>query len=61
MGFLDQAKEKAADLLGKNQDKVDEGVDKAADFADDKTGGKYGDQIDKGADMAKDQLDKFGD
>ena len=33
------------------------GVDKAGDFADDKTGGKYGEQIDQGAEKAKDGLD----
>lgn len=43
------------DKVGK--DKIDEGVDMAADKADDMTGNKYGDKIDKGADMAKDKLD----
>jgi len=60
MGFLDDAEDKAADLIGQNQDKVDDAVDKIADLADEKTGGKFGDQIDKGADMAKEQLDNLG-
>jgi len=60
MGFLDEAKDKAGDLIGENHDKIDEGVDKVADIADEKTGGKFGDQIDQGADMAKEQLDNLG-
>ncbi len=56
MGFLDDAKDKIQDLLDGNDDKVEEGVDKAADVADDKTGGEYTDQIDSGAEQAKDAL-----
>ncbi|WP_310964591.1 antitoxin [Nocardioides terrisoli] len=56
MGFLDDAKDKAAGLLGDNKDKVGEGVDKVAGIADEKTGGTFTDQIDQGADQAKDAL-----
>lgn len=52
MGFLDTIKEK----LAPHHDKVDKGVDKAADMVEKKTGGKYGDQIDTGADKAKEAL-----
>ncbi|HSA49765.1 MAG TPA: antitoxin [Yinghuangia sp.] len=52
MGLLDSIKEK----LAPHHDKVEKGVDKAADMVDKKTGGKYGDQIDKGAEKAKDTL-----
>ena len=48
-GFLDKARE-AAD---QHDDKVDQGLEKAGDFADDKTGGKYGEHIDKGVDAAQ--------
>ena len=48
MGLLDKAK----GLIGKNADKVEGAIDKAADVADDKTGGKYADQIDAGSDKA---------
>jgi hypothetical protein len=34
-------------------------VDKAGEFADEKTGGQYGEKIDQGSDMAKDQLDNL--
>ncbi len=56
MGFLDDAKDKIQDLLDGNDDKVEDGIDKAADVADDKTGGDYTDQIDGGAEQAKDAL-----
>jgi len=63
MGFLDDAKEKLSqakdkleDLVGGNEEKVEEGIDTAADKADEATGGKYDEQIDAGAEKAKDAL-----
>ena len=41
------------------QDKVDQGIDRAGDAVDDKTGGKYAGHVDKGQDAAKDQIDKL--
>jgi hypothetical protein len=38
---------------------VSGGIDKAADFADDKTGGKFSEKIDDAADKAKDIVDKL--
>jgi hypothetical protein len=55
MGILDKAKS----LIGKNEAKVDDAIDKAADFADDKTGGKHSDKIEDVADKAKDVVDKL--
>ena len=49
MGFLDKAKE----LAGEHADKVGDAIDKAAEVADQRTGGKYGEHIDKGADAAR--------
>ena len=49
MGIFDKAK----DLVGKNSDKVEDAIDKAADVADDKTGGMYAELIDTGVDKAK--------
>ena len=43
MGLLDKAK----DLLAQNADKVETVIDKAAEFVDDKTQGKYSDTIHK--------------
>jgi hypothetical protein len=58
---MDDALDKAKDLAGDNADKLEGAVDKAADLADEKTGGKFSDQIDSGADAAKEQLGKLGD
>lgn len=55
MGIVDKAKE----MLSGHTDEVQEGVDKAADKADDMTGGKYGNQIDQGADRVKDGVDSM--
>ena len=55
MSFMDKAK----DVLRDHGDKVDEGVDKAAEMADEKTGNKYSDQINSGADKAREGLDRF--
>lgn len=48
-GFLDKAKDQA----DQHDDKVDQGLEKAGDFADQKTGGKFDDKIDKGVDQAQ--------
>jgi hypothetical protein len=47
-------------LFGKHEDKIDDGIDKAADTADDKTGGKYTEHIDTAADKAHDVADDLG-
>ncbi len=57
MSFLDKAK----DLLGKNADKVGGVIDKAGDFVDNKTGGKYAQHVDKAQDAAKDAVGKLGE
>jgi len=49
MGFLDKAK----DLLSQNADKVEMAIDKAGDFVDEKTEGKYSDTIHKVQEEAK--------
>jgi hypothetical protein len=49
MGFLDKAK----DLLSQNADKVETAIEKAGEFADDKTKGKYADVIHKVQEQAR--------
>jgi hypothetical protein len=49
MGFLDKAK----DLLSQNADKVETAIDKAGEFVDEKTQGKYSDTIHKVQEEAK--------
>ncbi|MFC9690525.1 antitoxin [Kribbella sp. NPDC056951] len=56
MGIFDKAK----DALGEHGDKVDEGIDKAGDLADEKTGGEHADKIDQGQEFAKDRLGSLG-
>ena len=55
MGLMDKVKS----MFGQHGDKVDQGIDKAGDVADDKTGGKYTGQVDKAQDAAKDGIDKI--
>jgi hypothetical protein len=57
---LDKLKDKAADLVDEHGDKIKDGIDKAADLADDKTGGQHTDKIGAVADKAKDLVDKLG-
>jgi len=52
MGFLDKAK----DLLAQNADKVDAAIDKAGEFVDSKTEGKYKDSVNKVQEAAKNAL-----
>jgi len=68
MGFLDkfkkqgaELKDKAADLAASQGDKIDAGIDKAADLANKATKGKFDDQIDSAAEKAKDAAEKLGD
>ncbi|NLA36713.1 MAG: antitoxin [Actinobacteria bacterium] len=45
--------DKAKDLLNKNEEKVEQGLDKAADVIDEKTGHKHTDKIDSAVDKIK--------
>ncbi|WP_305094102.1 antitoxin [Prescottella sp. R16] len=56
MGFMDNIKglvDKGQELAAEHADKVEDVIDKAADIADEKTGGKYSGHIDKAAEAAK--------
>jgi hypothetical protein len=57
MSFLDKVK---GMIKGKGE-QIDGVIDKAADFADDKTGGKYTEKIEGAADKAKDAVEKLDD
>ncbi|HYB39260.1 MAG TPA: antitoxin [Mycobacterium sp.] len=54
MGILDKAKQ----LLSQNADKIDTAIDKAGEFVDDETQGKYSDTLDKVQEAAKKAVDK---
>jgi hypothetical protein len=57
MGFLDKAK----DLLAQNADSVNSAIDKAGEFVDSKTDGKYKDVVDKAQEAAKNALNDKGE
>jgi len=64
--FLDKAKVLAKDLGDKARDavtehsvKIDDGIDKAAGFVDDKTKGKYADKIDSVQAKAHDVVERI--
>lgn len=53
MGIFDKAK----DLANEHNEQVDQGIDKAAEVIDEKTGGQHTDKIEQGAQQAKDAMD----
>jgi MT0933-like antitoxin protein len=56
MGIFDKAK----DALSEHSERVDTVIEKAGDFVDDKTGGKYAEHVDKGQDFAGDRVREYG-
>lgn len=49
--------DKAKDFAGENSDKFDQGIEKAGDAVDDRTGGEHAEHVDKAQDALR---DKFG-
>ncbi|HEX6446364.1 MAG TPA: antitoxin [Streptosporangiales bacterium] len=60
MSQFDNLRDKAEDAAADHPDQVNEGIEKAGDFADDKTGGKYSDQIDQGQEKVGDYVEGLG-
>ncbi len=68
MSFIDKAKEaiadtvdKAKDAIADNVDKVESAIDKAGDFIDEKTSGKFAETIDKVSSAAHRAVDRVGE
>lgn len=68
MSFMDTLKDKlglskgrAGDLAHQHGDRIDQGLDKAGQATDSKTGGKHTSQINSGVDKAKDAVQDYGD
>ena len=68
MGFLDKFKKqapglrkKATHLAATQNDKIDAGIDKAADAVNKSTKGKHEAQIDAAADKAQEGVDKLAE
>ncbi|MQY02778.1 antitoxin [Actinomadura macrotermitis] len=54
MSFVDKVKE----MLGQHGDKAKQGVEKAGDMFDQRTGGKHADKVDKAQEQAGKYIDK---
>lgn len=57
MSAFDDIKNKAKELVDGHGDKVEEGIDKAGNLANERAGGQHGDQIAQGTQKARDGLD----
>jgi hypothetical protein len=55
---FDETKDKATDAMG-GTDKAKDGMQSAADKADEMTGGRHSDQIDKGQDAHRTSFDEW--
>ncbi|MHC6592713.1 antitoxin [Arthrobacter sp. C152] len=60
MGLIDDLKGKAQGLIRGNEQAIKDGISKAGDFVDTKTGGKYAGHVDKIQDGASKLIDKNG-
>ena len=52
--------DEAKKFAGEHSDQVKEGLEKAGDFVDEKTGNRFGDQIRKGEEQAENYLGDRG-
>jgi hypothetical protein len=57
MGFMDKLK----GLVGGHKNEAEQGIDKAAAIADEKTEGSHTAQIDTASEKGKESTDKLGD
>lgn len=57
MGIFDKAK----DLIGEHNEKIDSGIDQAARLLDERTGGQHADKITGATGQVKSKLDEFAD
>ncbi|GAC1450120.1 MAG: hypothetical protein PVSMB10_03300 [Pseudarthrobacter sp.] len=60
MGLIDDLKGKAQGLIHGNEQAIKDGITKAGDFVDTKTGGKYAGHVDKVQDGASKFVDENG-
>jgi MT0933-like antitoxin protein len=58
VGILDDLKGKAQRLVNGNEQAIKDGIEKAGDFVDSKTGGKYADKVDSVQQGAAGLVDK---
>lgn len=60
MSIFDDIKGKAEELIGEHRDQVKDGIEKAGDFVDSKTGDKFTDRVDGVQKAASDFVDGTG-
>lgn len=60
MGMMDNMKQKAKEAAAQHGDKIDQAMDKAAELAKEKTGGRHDDKIDKGVEKGKQAVEDLG-
>lgn len=58
MGLIDDLKGKAQGLIQGNEEAIRNGIEKAGDFVDEKTGGKFAGQVDAVQNAASDFVAK---
>jgi hypothetical protein len=58
MGIFDKIKDAAESALEEHPDQLEAAIEKASDFADDRTGGKHHDQIEQAAAKAHDFVEE---
>ncbi|WP_406122660.1 antitoxin [Streptomyces sp. NBC_00989] len=58
---LDKLKDKAGEIAEEHGDKIADGLEKAGDLVDEKTGGKHGEQIDTAVDKAQGLVEKLAE
>lgn len=49
-----------ADAVDQHSDRIDQGIDSGTRFADERTGGKYGEHIDRSGEHVRDRIDGLG-
>ena len=59
MGKMDELKNKAREALSEHRDKIEEGMDKAAEKAREKAGSEHSGKVDSLLDKGRDALDKL--
>jgi len=61
VGLIDDLKGKAQGLIQGNEEAIQNGIEKAGDFVDEKTGGKFAGQVDAVQNAASDFVAKNDD
>ncbi|GAA2487245.1 antitoxin [Terrabacter carboxydivorans] len=57
MSVFDNMKDQVSKQVDEHGEQVGQGVDKAGDLLDERTGGQYADRVDQGQDALKNGLD----